>query len=340
MTSGTEIEELKKKLSKKFDIDSGRTYDDSMTLISTGSLALDIALGGGVATGRLCELFGSFSTGKSVLGWTILRETQRLGGLPVLFEAEHAFKKDFAEKCGLDLANMLVVIPESVEHFFEQTEEIANSYEKYPFCAVVLDSLAGLPSSKEFESSAAAYKSVDMGKKAQEISQGLRRLIPIIRKRSIALVIVNQIREKVGVLFGDTRTTPGGNAVKFHASQRILLSSKQDKIMNDKKIAIGIEGVCTIAKNKIAPPFRQSEFRIWYGGGVDRHFGLPSVLVQEGRISHSGGWYSLGERKFRADGIEAVVTEHPELLDGILCKNEISQDTIAEEGVVQTVESE
>ena len=313
-----EIETLQKKLSKKFDIVTGRTYDDSMTLISTGSAALDIILGGGVATGRLCEFFGSFSTGKSVLGWTVLRESQKLGGLSVLFEAEHAFKKDFAEKCGLDLSNMLIVIPDSVEHFFKTTEEIANTYEEYPFCTIVLDSLAGLASSKEFADPKAAYTSVDMGKKAQEISQGLRRLIPIIRKRSVSLVIVNQIREKVGVLYGDNRTTPGGNAVKFHASQRLLLSSK-DKILDDKKLPLGIEGVASVAKNKIAPPLRSCHFRILYESGMDLLCGLAEILAQEGRISYSGGWFEYQGNKFRSTEIGNIIKDNPELMKGLVC---------------------
>lgn len=311
------INELQKRLGKSFDIVSGQMYDDSMTLISTGAYAMDIILGGGIPTGRLSELYGSFATGKSVCGWTILREAQRMGGLSVLFEAEHAFKKDFAEKCGLDLSNMLIVVPESVEHFFHTTEEIVNTYESYPFVCIVLDSLASLASSKEAEDAKAAYEKVDMGKKAQEISQGLRRLIPLIRKRNAALVIVNQVREKVGVLFGDTTTTPGGKAVKFHASQRLLLSYRE-KILNDKKLAIGIDAVAYVAKNKIAPPFRTTNFTIHYDKGIDRWKGLAQVLTQEGKLSFSGGWYSLGDKKFRSNEIEQIINENPEIVKELL----------------------
>jgi len=318
------LNELQKRLGKSFDIVTGHMYDDSMTLISTGSYAIDIILGGGVPTGRLSELYGSFSTGKSVLGWSILREAQRMGGLSVLFEAEHAFKKDFAEKCGLDLANMLIVIPESVEHFFQTTEKIVTTYEDYPFVCIVLDSLASLASSKEAEKAEAAYEKVDMGKKAQEISQGLRRMIPLVRKRNAALVIVNQVREKVGVLFGDKTTTPGGKAVKFHASQRLLLSYR-GKILNDKKLATGIDAEAYVAKNKIAPPFRAADFTIHYDSGLDRWKGLAQVLTQEGKLSFSGGWYSLGDKKFRPNEIEQVINENPKLVEGLLSK-EVSHE--------------
>lgn len=260
------------KKEKSYTLITADEYEESDIRVSLGNPLINQIIGGGIRPGDQVETYGKWSTGKTILGWTLLREAQELGAKTFLAEAEAAFNKAFATKCGLDLKKTSMLVstkeqPLTAPVFFEAFEdEMKASQRHYPFFVGVLDSLASLNAALIQKDGKKAYSNQYYAAMAREMSQGLNRLKPMLRPHNAILFIVNQVRDNVGVMFGDKITTPGGNAVKFYSDLRIQLK-------NAKKVADGILVKLYIAKSKLAPPFGEAEVRFDFNIGLDPVYG-------------------------------------------------------------------
>lgn len=261
------------KKEKGYTLITADEYEESDIKISLGNPAIDNLIGGGVRPGDQIETYGKWSTGKTILGWTFLREAQKLGAKTLLVEAEQAFSKDFAAKCGLDLKKTSMLIstkdhPLTAPIFLEAFEDMMKASQRhYPFFVGVLDSLASLNAAMVQADGKASYGKAYMAVMAREMSQGLNRLKPMLRPYNGVLFIVNQVRDNVGVLYGEKTTTPGGNAVKFYSDLRILLKNAK------KEKGQGILVKLYIAKSKLAEPFGEVEVRFSFKSGLDPKYG-------------------------------------------------------------------
>jgi recombination protein RecA len=287
------------------------TYEGIET-ISTGSLGLDIALGvGGLPRGRVVEIYGPESSGKTTLTLQVIASCQRAGGVAAFVDAEHALDPSYAEKLGVDVDNLLVSQPDTGEQALEIADMLVRSN---AVDVVVVDSVAALTPKAEIEGE---MGDTHVGLQARLMSQALRKLTANIKKSGCLVIFINQIRMKIGVMFGSPETTTGGNALKFYSSVRLDIRRIGAVKRGDE--VIGSETRVKVVKNKVAPPFRQTEFEILYGEGTSREGELIELGVANGLVEKSGAWYSyngdrIGQGK---DNVRQYLKEHPETADEI-----------------------
>jgi len=276
--------------------------------VSTGSLGLDIALGvGGLPRGRVVEIFGPESSGKTTLMLSAIAQAQKVGGTAAFVDAEHALDPSYAEKLGVNLKDLLVSQPDTGEQALEITDMLVRSG---AVDIVVVDSVAALTPKAEIEGE---MGEMQVGLQARLMSQALRKLTGNIKRSNTIVVFINQIRMKIGVMFGNPETTTGGNALKFYSSVRLDIR-RIGAIKNGEEV-IGNQTRVKVVKNKVSPPFRQAEFEIHYGKGISREAELIDLGVANGLVEKSGSWYSYnGERIGQGkDKVATYLQEHPEL---------------------------
>ncbi|SUZ73610.1 uncharacterized protein METZ01_LOCUS26464 [marine metagenome] len=287
----------------------GEIYDSLATeCIPTGSLALDIALGiGGIPRGRVTEVFGAESAGKSTLAIHIMAETQKLGGIAAYIDVEHALDPTYAANCGLKLDDLLIAQPDSAEQALDITEQLVRSG---AVDAVVVDSVAALVPQAEIEGD---MGDTHVGLQARLMSQALRKLTSTIHRSKTAVIFINQLREKIGVTYGSPEVTPGGRALKFYSSVRIDLR-RVESIKQGAEV-IGNRVRARVVKNKVAAPFRVAEFDIMFNLGISKMGDILEIGVEQGIIKKSGAFYSYGETKLgqgRENSKEFLI-QHPEI---------------------------
>jgi recombination protein RecA len=283
--------------------------------ISTGSLALDYALGvGGIPRGRVVELFGPESSGKTTLALQIVAEAQKSGGIAAFVDAEHALDVSYARKIGVNCDELLVSQPDTGEQALEIAEVLVRSG---ALDVVVIDSVAALVPRAEIEGE---MGDVHVGLQARLMSQALRKLTGSISKSMTTVIFINQIRIKIGVMFGNPETTPGGNALKFYSSVR--LDIRRIANIKDGQQVVGSRTRVRVVKNKMAPPFKEAEFDIMYGEGISAAGDLLDIGVQAGIVDKSGAWYSFDDDRIGQgrENSKIFLTEHPEIYARLLSK--------------------
>ncbi|HYG40214.1 MAG TPA: recombinase RecA [Cytophagales bacterium] len=281
--------------------------------ISTGSLGLDIALGiGGIPKGRVIEIYGPESSGKTTLSMHCIAETQKKGGLAAFIDAEHAFDKSYAEKLGIDTENLLISQPDNGEQALEIAEHLIRSG---AIDIIVIDSVAALVPKAELEGEMGDSK---MGLQARLMSQALRKLTGTINKTGCACIFINQLRDKIGVMFGNPETTTGGNALKFYASVRLDIR-RIGQIKESADNIIGNRTRVKVVKNKVAPPFKVVEFDIMYGEGISKVGEVLDLGVDLEIIKKAGSWFSYEGNKLGQgrDAVKSLLEDNPELADEI-----------------------
>lgn len=288
---------------------------DNVQVISTGSIGLDAALGiGGLPRGRVTEIYGPEASGKTTLAIHVIAEAQKNGGIAAIIDAEHAFDRNYAEKLGVDVENLLISQPDNGEQALEITDHLIRSG---ALDVIVIDSVAALTPKAEIEGEMGDSK---MGLQARLMSQALRKLTANINKTHTACIFINQLREKIGVMFGNPETTTGGNALKFYASVRLDI-----RRVNQIKEGEDITGSRTrvkIVKNKLAPPFKKADFDILYGEGISQLGEIVDLGVDFDIIRKSGSWFSYGETKLGQgrDAVKQIIKDNPELYDELKSK--------------------
>ncbi|MDY3942932.1 MAG: recombinase RecA [Alloprevotella sp.] len=286
---------------------------EEIEVIPTGSLSLDAALGvGGLPKGRIIEIYGPESSGKTTLTLHVIAECQKQGGTAAFIDVEHAFDRFYAERLGVDVNNLLIAQPDNGEQALDIADQLIRSS---AVDIVVIDSVAALTPKQEIEGEMGESK---MGLHARLMSQALRKMTSTISKTKTTCVFINQLRDKIGVMYGSPETTTGGNALKFYASVRLDIR-KKSKPIKDGDVAIANEVTVKVVKNKVAPPFRSATFEITYGEGISRLGEILNIAVDMDVIKKSGSWFSYGETRI-GQGREAVkkmLAENPELCDEI-----------------------
>lgn len=279
-------------------------------VISTGSISVDHALGiGGLPRGRVVEIYGPESSGKTTLALHAIAEAQRQGGIAAFVDAEHAFDRYYAQKLGVDTENLFISQPDNGEQALEITENLIRSG---AIDIIVIDSVAALTPRSEIEGEMGDSK---MGLQARLMSQALRKLTATISKTGSCCVFINQLREKIGVMFGNPETTTGGNALKFYASVRIDI--RRATQIKEGENMVGNRTRVKVVKNKVAPPFRVAEFDIIYGEGISKMGEVIDLGVDHGIIKKSGSWYSYGDTKLGQgrDAVKSLLADNPELAE-------------------------
>jgi recombination protein RecA len=304
------MDKIEKSYGKGSIMKMGDDKIDEIAVISTGSVALNAALGvGGYPRGRVVEIYGPESSGKTTLAIHAIAEAQKAGGIAAFIDAEHAFDRFYAEKLGVDIGNLYISQPDSGEQALEITEQLIRSS---AIDIIVIDSVAALTPKAELEGEMGDSK---MGLQARLMSQALRKLTAAISKTNTICIFINQLRDKIGVMFGSPETTTGGNALKYYASVR--LDIRRIGQLKDGEDVKGSQTRVKVAKNKVAPPFRKAEFDIMYGEGISRSGEIIDLGAELGIIKKSGSWYSYKETKL-AQGRESakeVIKDNPELAE-------------------------
>ncbi|NJD07834.1 MAG: recombinase RecA [Methylococcaceae bacterium] len=309
------LSQIEKQFGKGTVMRMGDVAERDIDVIPTGSLALDIALGcGGLPRGRIVEIYGPESSGKTTLTLEVIAQAQKSGGVAAFIDAEHALDPIYAQKIGVNLDDLLVSQPDTGEQALEITDMLVRSGS---VDVVVVDSVAALTPKAEIEGE---MGDSHVGLQARLMSQALRKLTANIKRSNTLVIFINQIRMKIGVMFGNPETTTGGNALKFYASVR--LDIRRVGAIKSGEEVIGNETRVKVVKNKVAPPFRNAEFEILYGEGVSHEGELVDLGVQLELLQKSGSWYSYGGDRIGQgkDNVRTYLKEHPEVANAIEAK--------------------
>ncbi len=288
---------------------------EKVDVVPSGSIGLNYALGvGGYPKGRIVEIYGPESSGKTTLALHAIAEAQRKGGVAAIIDAEHAFDRFYAEKLGVDVNNLLIAQPDNGEQALEIAEQLIRSA---AIDVLVIDSVAALTPKSEIEGDMGDR---NVGLQARLMSQALRKLTGVINRTNTVCIFINQLREKIGVMFGPSETTTGGNALKFYASVRIDIRPGQT--IKDGDEVFGKRAKVRVVKNKVAPPFKRCEFDLMFGEGISRAGEIIDLGVEYGIIKKSGSWFSYNDSKLAQgrDAAKAVVLDNPELADELEAK--------------------
>lgn len=304
------LDKLDKTYGKGTVMKLGDKAVEEVESISSGSLGLDLALGvNGYPKGRIIEIYGPESSGKTTLTLHAIAEAQKAGGIAAFIDAEHAFDRGYAEKLNVDVENLIISQPDNGEQALEIAENLIRSG---AIDIVVIDSVAALTPKSEIEGEMGDSK---MGLHARLMSQALRKLTGTISKTNCTVFFINQLREKIGVMFGNPETTTGGNALKFYASVR--LDIRRSTQIKDGESVIGNRTKVKVVKNKVAPPFQTAEFDIMYGEGVSKTGEILDLAVEFEVVKKSGSWFSYGDTKLGQgrDAVKSLIKDNPELAD-------------------------
>ena len=310
------LDKLEKTYGKGTVMKMGDSPDESIEAIPSGSLGLDIALGvGGYPKGRVIEIYGPESSGKTTLTLHAIAECQKKGGIAAFIDAEHAFDRFYAEKLGIDIENLIISQPDHGEQALEIADNLIRSG---AIDMVVIDSVAALTPKSEIEGEMGDSK---MGLHARLMSQALRKLTGSISKTNCTVMFINQLREKIGIMFGNPETTTGGNALKFYASIRIDIR-RSTQIKNSDGVVMGNKTRVKIVKNKVAPPFKLAEFDIMYGEGISKVGEIIDHAVEAEIINKSGSWFSYEGTKLGQgrDSVKNLLKDNPELMETLETK--------------------
>ena len=309
------LEKLDKTFGKGAVMKLGDSPVEKVEIIPTGSITLDLALGiNGYPKGRVVEIYGPESSGKTTLAIHAIAEVQKQGGIAAFIDAEHAFDQFYAKKLGVDIANLLISQPDNGEQALEIADNLIRSG---AVDLVVIDSVAALTPKAEIEGEMGDSQ---MGLQARLMSKALRKLTGSISKAGCCCIFINQLREKIGVMFGNPETTTGGNALKFYSSVR--LDIRRSTQLKDGEEVIGNRVKVKVVKNKVAPPFRKAEFDIMYGEGISKVGEIIDLGVELNILKKSGSWFSYGETRLGQgrDSIKTLLLDNPELADELEAK--------------------
>ena len=309
------LDKLDKAYGKGTVMKMGDKAVEEVEIIPSGSLGLDLALGvNGYPRGRVIEIYGPESSGKTTLTLHAIAEAQKAGGIAAFIDAEHAFDRNYAEKLGVDVENLIISQPDNGEQALEIAENLIRSG---AIDIVVIDSVAALTPKSEIEGEMGDSK---MGLHARLMSQALRKLTGTISKTNCTVFFINQLREKIGVMFGNPETTTGGNALKFYASVR--LDIRRSSQIKDGENVVGNRTKVKVVKNKVAPPFKTAEFDIMYGEGVSKTGEILDLAVEFEIIKKAGSWFSYGDTKLGQgrDAVKVLIKDNPELADELELK--------------------
>ena len=310
------LDKLDKTYGKGTVMKMGDSPNENVEAISSGSLGLDIALGvGGYPKGRVVEIYGPESSGKTTLTLHAIAECQKKGGIAAFIDAEHAFDRFYAENLGVDIENLIISQPDHGEQALEIADNLIRSG---AIDMVIIDSVAALTPKSEIEGEMGDSK---MGLHARLMSQALRKLTSSISKTNCTVIFINQLREKIGIMFGNPETTTGGNALKFYASIRLDIR-RSTQIKNSDGVVMGNKTRVKIVKNKVAPPFKLAEFDIMYGEGISKVGEIIDLAVESEIINKSGSWFSYEGTKLGQgrDAVKTMLKDNPDLMETLESK--------------------
>ena len=309
------MDRIEKNFGKGAIMKLGDENIQEIEVIPTGSIGLNVALGvGGYPRGRIIEIYGPESSGKTTLAIHAIAEAQKNGGIAAIIDAEHAFDRFYAQKLGVDVNSLLIAQPDNGEQALEIADQLISSA---AVDLVIIDSVAALTPKAEIEGDMGDNK---VGLQARLMSQALRKLTATISKTNTTCIFINQLREKIGVMFGNPETTTGGNALKFYASVRIDI--RKSTPVKDGEEVLGYLTKVKIVKNKVAPPFRRAEFDIMFGEGISKIGEIIDLSVEHGLIKKSGSWFSYGDTKLGQgrDAVKQLLADNPELAEELETK--------------------